>query len=460
MDSTTDKPTITVLGCGYVGVTTAVVLANCGYKVYAIEPMPERLDILKTGRSFFYEAGVDPLIKTALDAGTLTFTNSYDESVPNSSVVFCCVGTPDNADGSSNLSYVFEAAEQAAKLMKPNAIFVQKSTVPVGTGARLDQVFAKTGAQVRYVSNPEFLAESSAIKDTVWFDRIVTGSDDKGAAEEVLGLYKSIENKAEDIAELAHIEVPTLIPQPEYISTTRNSAELIKVSANAFLALKITFANSIAKLADKAGADVTEVMAGIGTDRRIGRAFLNAGRGYGGGCFPKDVSGLIRTSEEYGVEMEVMKAATDVNSSMPHYIINKAKGALDGTPENNVFKGKRVAVLGLAFKSGTSDTRRSPAVVIANTLAEQGAEVRAYDPEAMEEAKPALHKDVTLVDGITAAVQDTDAIFVATDWSEFMQMDIEKIVQTSGAKLFVDCMNRFDRSKFTNTPLTYIGVGR
>ena len=438
------KLTITVLGCGYVGVTTAVVLANCGIKVYAIEPMPARLDILKQGKSFFYEAGVDALIQRAMKAGTLVFTNSYEEAVPQSSIVFSCVGTPDNADGSSNLSFVFGSAEEASKYVKPGTVFVQKSTVPVGTGARVIELFKKSGADVRYVSNPEFLREGTAIADTLWFDRIVAGSDDQAATQIILDLYKTIEQDAGKVSTYAGIEKPASVPKPHYMATSRNSAELIKVTANAFLALKISFANSIAKLADLSGADVMQVMDGIGSDRRIGRAFLNAGRGFGGGCFPKDVSGLIRSAEEYGAGMEIMKAATEVNESMPHYVISKAKAALGETADNdNVFSGKRVAVLGLAFKAGTSDVRKSPAITIANTLAEQDAEVCVYDPEAMDEA-----------------VQNTDVIFVATDWPEFVSMDLAKLAKVSGAKVLVDCMNRFDSSELKGTSLTYVGIGR
>ncbi len=451
-----EQPTVTVLGCGYVGVTTAVVLANCGYNVYAIEPMPERLDILKSGRSFFYEAGVDPLIASALHAGSLIFTDSYEDSVASSSIVFSCVGTPDNADGSSNLTYVFEAAKHAAKLMKPGTIFVQKSTVPVGTGSRAEQVFAKAGADIRYVSNPEFLSESSAIRDTLWFDRCVTGSNDPDAAQQVLDVYRTIERAAGQLAKLAQIEIPAQPPTPQYIATTLNSAELIKVSSNAFLALKITFANSIAKLADSANADVNDVMSAVGADRRIGRAFLNAGRGYGGGCFPKDVSGLIRSAEEYGVEMELMNAATAVNESMPHYVINRAKTVLGGSPEDNVYKDKKITVLGLSFKAGTSDARRSPAIAIANTLAEQGAEVRAYDPEAMEEAKHFLHDRVALSESLDAALNEAELVFVATDWPQFKNLTAE---QLGSANLIVDCMNCLDKTTLPAS-IKYIGIGR
>lgn len=444
-----ERPTVTILGCGYVGVTTAVVLANCGFNVYAIEPNPSRAEVLKSGKSFFYEAGVDPLLQRAMQNNTLIIADSYEQAIPTSSVVFSCVGTPDNADGSSNLSYVFASAESAAKVMKPGTIFAQKSTVPVGTGARLEQLFKEQGADVRYVSNPEFLSESTAIRDTLWFDRSVAGSDDKEAAQQVLDLYKVVEEHEAEIGKLAQIEAPTQVPQSKYISTTRNSAELIKVSSNAFLALKISFANSIAKLADKAGADIIEIMDGVGADRRIGRAFLNAGRGYGGGCFPKDVSGLIRTAEEYGVDMEIMRAATEVNESMPHYIITKAEKAL-GEP----LAGKTVAVLGLAFKPGTSDVRRSPAIAIANTLAEQGAHVQAYDPQAMEEAKEELDPNIHLAKTMESALQNAICVVIATDWTEFRNLDVSKLLTV---RIVVDTMNSLERR--SQTPVHYIGVG-
>ena len=218
--------------------------------------------------------------------------------------------------------------------------------------------------------------------------------------------------------------------------------------------------NSIAKLADQTQADINEVMAGVGADPRIGVAFLNAGRGYGGGCFPKDVSGLIRRAEELGVSMEIMNAAANLNESMPHYVIRKVAAVLGDQGSDNAFEGKKVAVLGLSFKAGTSDCRRSPAIAIANTLAEQKAQVRAYDPEAVKEAKPWLNDMITLANSLDAAVRGTDLIFVATDWPEFVSMDLAKIAKLSGAKLLVDCMNRLDTSRFADLPLKHVGVGR
>jgi UDPglucose 6-dehydrogenase len=444
------KPTITIIGCGYVGLTTAAILSNCGFKVYALEINSTRLNAIKKGRSFFFEAGIDPLIAKGVRSGNLIPTDTYDEAMANSSIVFSCVGTPDNSDGSSNLSYVFQAAEQTAALIAPGTIFVQKSTVPVGTGVRVEKVFKKAGKDIRYVSNPEFLRESTAVIDTLWFDRIVCGSNDRDAAQAVLDVYREIENCHEQIAQVAGLQSPKNIPVARYISTTRNSAELIKVTANAFLALKISFANSIAKLADKADGDVDEVMDAVGADRRIGRAFLNAGRGFGGGCFPKDVSGLIRSAQEYGVDMEIMNAAAEVNNSMPHYIINKAKVALAGS-----FEGKKCTVLGLSFKAGTSDTRRSPAIAIANTLLGEGATVHAYDPESAQEAKADLAPAVVLDDSLTAALQDAECVFIATDWHEFKEFDWSQ-VQT---KLLVDAMNCLDKTKLPSAT-QYMGVGK
>ncbi|MGH7237005.1 MAG: UDP-glucose dehydrogenase family protein, partial [Candidatus Saccharimonadales bacterium] len=343
------KPTIAVLGCGYVGLTAAAVLACCDFRVWAVEINPDRLKAIKSGQSFFYEAGLNNLLKVALKSGSLTATDSYAAAIPVSSIVFSCVGTPDNPDGSSNLNYVFEAARSAAKLLAPQSIFVQKSTVPVGTGAKIEQILAGKNKAIGYVSNPEFLREGTSISDSLWFGRVVAGAGDKLAAEKVMNIYRTTLKSRDQVAALAKISAPEVVPKVQYITTSLASAELIKVTANAFLALKISFANSIAKLADQAGADITQVMDGVGGDPRIGRAFLNAGRGYGGGCFPKDVSGLIRSAEDYGVAMEIMQAASQVNESMPDYILGRAAKLIGGS-----FDGLKVSVLGLSFKAGTS----------------------------------------------------------------------------------------------------------
>ena len=442
--------TVTVIGTGYVGLTTAVLLAHAGYTVYALDINPERLKAIKSGKSFFYEEGLDPLIKEAVDNGMLLPTNSYDAAIPRSNIVFSSVGTPDNPDGSSNLSYVFAAAEEALALMDPDAIYVQKSTVPVGTGQKIEKLFQYKG--VRYVSNPEFLREGTALADSLYFDRVVVGGQNASANRAVMQLYKDIEKHRDQITKNAGID--SRKAKGAYIDTTLNSAELIKVTANAFLALKISFANSIAKLADEVDADVNDIMDAVGADQRIGRAFLNAGRGYGGGCFPKDVSGLISSASEYGVDLSIMHAAAEVNETMPGYIANKALEAL-GT-----LKGKKVAVLGLAFKSGTSDARKSPGVKLANILSKSGANVTAYDPQANTEAKEDLRGAVTVVDSMQKAIKGTDAVFIATDWPEFKKLDLERLKSQMTGNLFVDAMNCFSAADVNTHGLQYIGVGR
>lgn len=444
------SPTITVLGAGYVGLTTAAVFAHSGYKVFLIEPNAERLDVIKTGKSFFFEHGLDPIIAAAVSAGNLVPTDSYEEAIPASSVIFSCVGTPDNPDGSSNLSYVFAAAETTAKLAQSDAIYVQKSTVPVGTGAKIEQLFASLKTSLPYVSNPEFLREGTALYDTLFFDRVVAGGNDQAAVAAIIDLYKDVEKSRDAIAALA--DVPSKPRAGHYITTSLNSAELIKVTSNAFLALKISFANSIARLADKADADVIEVMDAVGADERIGRAFLNAGRGYGGGCFPKDVSGLIASGLEYGVDLDIMQAAQSVNDAMPGYAVDKLQDALGGS-----LQGKKVAVLGLAFKAGTSDVRRSPGVAIVDKLQRAGATVVAYDPEAdYEDIKEPV---VDIVDSIESATKDANAVVLATEWEEILNYPAEKLAENMSGTILLDAINRYDASSASRAGLRYLGVG-
>lgn len=447
--------TITILGTGYVGLTTAALTAVAGMKTYVVDPNPSRLASVREGRSFFYEEGLDALIAQAIGDGMLIPTDSYQESVPESDIVISSVGTPDNPDGSSNLNYIFAAATEAAKYLRPGAVYVQKSTVPVGTGQKVRALFADAGITNPYVSNPEFLREGTALFDSLWFDRIVVGGEDGGALERVQTVYKTIEAHREAIAKLSGLQPPANRQPGRYITTKLESAELIKVTANAFLTVKISFANSIARLSDAVGADITEVMDAVGADRRIGRAFLNAGRGYGGGCFPKDVSGLIAAGLEHGVELEMMRASQAVNEAMPGYVIEKLQQTLD-----NRLEGRLVAVLGLAFKSGTSDARRSPGVKLANMLAAAGAEVRAFDPKAHEEAAPLLDSGVRFAAGISEALQDADAVIIATDWPEFIAQESSEYAERLRGTVFVDAMNCFDADAVKAAGLYYIGIGR
>lgn len=450
-----NQPTITILGTGYVGLTTAALFSSANIKTYVVDPNTERLDSVRAGKSFFYEEGLDPLVEAGVRSGLLIPTSSYEESVAESDIIISSVGTPDNPDGSSNLSYVFAAATEAAKYLKPGAIYVQKSTVPVGTGAKVKKLFAEAGVANPYVSNPEFLREGTALGDSLWFDRIVVGGDDQNALDKVLDVYRVVEAKRDKIAALSGLTPPKKTKAGLYIKVSLESAELIKVVSNAFLALKISFANSIAQITDKVGADINEVMDAVGADERIGRAFFNAGRGYGGGCFPKDVSGLIAAALEQGVSLEIMRAAQEVNESMPKYIIEKLQNALDGSLE-----GRKVAVLGLAFKAGTSDTRRSPGISFVNTLIARGTQVTAFDPQANEEARQFLDKDAQITTSIDDALAGCDAVIVATEWSEFLTLPPKHYAEKLSGKVFVDAMNRFDPQTVTDVGLTYIGVGR
>lgn len=444
---------IAVFGAGYVGLTSAVIFANSGYNVTLIEISPSRLKKLEDGKSFFYESGVNELLAQALSAKNLSVTNNSEQALKNAEVVFSCVGTPDNPDGSSNLQYVFDVAESVIKQTQDNVIFVQKSTVPVGTGQKIEALFKKHSRKISYASNPEFLREGTAVQDSLWFDRVVVGSNNTTAANLVLDIYRNVEKNKLKLAKLAGVKPKRNTPSL-YVKTSRNSAELTKVTANAFLALKISFANSIAKLADAAGADVVEVMDAVGSDRRIGRAFLNAGRGYGGGCFPKDVSGLISSAEDYGVDLPIMTATTDVNESMPGYIANKANNSL------GELKDKRVAVLGLAFKAGTSDARKSPGVKLANILDKSGALVKAYDPHASQEAKQDLRSNIIISDSIQDAVKGADAVFVTVDWPEFKTLDFSWLKSKMKGNIFIDAVNAFEADELKSCGIEYIGVGR
>lgn len=445
---------IVVIGSGYVGTTAAAIFAVSGHQVTAIDIDPKKVDILNSGKSPFYEVGLDNLIVAGLESGNLSATTSYSEAVKSADIIFSCVGTPDNPDGSSNLSYIFSAAEEAIKYMRKDAIFVQKSTVPVGTGREIMRLLPKT---VTYVSNPEFLRESTAVYDTLFFDRVVAGGDDTEANHKILDLHKTVEKHAVDIARISGVEVDIDKLDGhtgEYISTRLESAELIKVTANAFLALKISFANSIAQLADATDANIEEVMQVVGSDNRIGKAFFKAGRGYGGGCFPKDVSGLISSAQSFGVNMPIMDAASDVNAQMPEYIINKMKRS------NEDLRGTKIAVLGLAFKSGTSDVRKSPAIKIANILStNEGAQVTSYDPQAMEEARADLVEAVEISDSLESAIENAEIVLIATDWPEFKEVN-KWIPKAPAMTTLVDAVNCIDTNDIDTSKIRYIGVGR
>ncbi len=458
------KKKIAIVGIGYVGLSFAAVLSNCGYKVYAFDVDEKKVELLNQGKAFFSEKGLDGLISSGVKRGNLIGSTEFDKFLPKADIIFSCVGTPDLPDGSSNLTFIFDVARIVAEFAKDGVVYVQKSTVPVGTGREVMKVVNQENPKLKfsYVSNPEFLSEGSAVYDTFMMDRVVLGSDDKKAIDYVLGLYKSIQDcssivKLKDVSDFAHIyRAKQNGHQEEFkeVKTSLESAELIKVTSNALLSLKISFANSIALLCDEVGADINEVMDGVGMDKRIGRSFLYAGRGYGGGCFPKDVSGLISVAKKHKVDLPIMEASVCVNEQMPEIIVEKTKSKLGD------LEGKKVALLGLSFKPGTSDVRKSPAIKLARLFINEGCFVCTYDPKAMQEAKQSLGDDVVFVDSTEKALSGSDFVCIATEWPEFTEFDFVKVKNKMVGSLIVDCQNRLDKEKLKKEGFEYIGVGR
>ncbi len=460
---------VAIIGTGYVGLATAAILSNTDIKVYTVDIDEDKIDIIKEGRSYFFETGLDEFVKKGVESGNLVPTTEYEEAIRESDVVFSCVGTPDKADGSSDLKYIYQVAEEVAKQCansdKEEIIFVQKSTVPVGTGEKLVEFMKDVNSElkVNYVSNPEFLREGAAVFDTLNIDRLVIGSDNSESAEKVKGIFRKVFDLAQELdhseyseyANAYHDKLEALneadFDDKVFVMDIK-SAELVKVTANAFLALKISFANSIAKLSDKAGSNISEVMDGVGADPRIGRSFLYAGLGWGGGCFPKDVSGLIATANEHGVDLPIMDAAVLENAEMVGFVADKV---VDLTPEHG-----KVAVLGLSFKPGTSDVRKSPAIRLANRLIDEGFEVVAYDPQAMEEAEEFLSDVVVLKDDIDSALDGVDAVVIATDWNVFKGYDWDKGKGLMSGDVVVDGRNCLDSERVRGAGLRYVGVGQ
>lgn len=448
--------TVSVVGSGYVGTTTAALLANIGIKTFAIDIDENKIAKLKSGKAPFFEAGLDALVAQGIASGNLIPTTSYQQAIPNSNIVMSSVGTPDNPDGSPNLDFVFSALDSIASFAKPELIYVQKSTVPVGTGQQIIDHFKtkNSSSKFSYVSAPEFLREGSAVIDSIIPDRIVVGGQNPDVNMQIADIFMTVFEQYKNIAGIAQIACPDSAQKPTIFNMNLESAELTKVTANAFLALKISFANSIAVLADTTGADVVEVMDAVGADNRIGRAFLNAGRGYGGGCFPKDVSGLISSADRYHVDMSIMSAATKINNSMSDYVVSRLTELVD----DNDLKDKKIAVLGLAFKAGTSDVRKSPGIKIANKLAELEAQVSAYDPEANHEAQDDLDSKISLHNNYREALKSATAVIIATDWAEFSKISASEFSELMTGKIIFDAVNMLDPKDFSD--MVYQGVGR
>jgi UDPglucose 6-dehydrogenase len=429
-----------VVGTGYVGLTTGACLAHLGHHVTCGDVDQRKVDLLNDGRLPIVEEGLDSIVDAARAAGRLEFVLGAEAAARDADVVFLCVPTPQGDDGSADLTYIQAAAAQIASVLRPGAVVVNKSTVPVGSTIAVENVLRRDDVAV--VSNPEFLREGTAVDDFLHPDRVVIGSADARAAEIVADLYASL-------------DAPVLITDPA-------SAETIKYAANGFLAMKISFVNAVAAMCEAVGADVAAVVDGIGSDRRIGAAFLSPGPGWGGSCFPKDSRALVKIAEDHGYNFTMMRGVIDVNDEQRHRMVAKVARSV-GRPVDDL-RGVTVGALGLTFKAGTDDLRESPALGIIGELVASGASVRAYDPTTCGELAPhqaAALGDVDLVAHALDAVDGADVVVVLTEWPEFAKLDISTLAARAGAGTpIVDTRNLLDPDEVRRAGLSYDGVGR
>jgi UDPglucose 6-dehydrogenase len=433
--------TITFVGHGYVGLVTAAVFADLGNTVWVIGHTPEKIENLKKGIIPIYEPGLEELVKRNLKAKRLLFTLDYPSAIESSDVIFIAVGTPPKPSGEADLSVVFDVAEKVGKHLNGYSVVITKSTVPVGTNHKVKEIIANVKppkSTFDIASVPEFLREGQAISDTQHPDRIVIGTESQQAQDLLVELHKPIVDG-------------------NLVLTTVETAEMIKYASNAFLATKISFANAIAQLSEKVGADGPTVLEAIGLDRRIGSAFLHAGAGYGGSCFPKDVKALIAIANQNGYDFKLLKEVESINKDAIDGIVHKAKKLL-----NKDVSGKTIAVFGLAFKPDTDDMRDAPSISVINKLHEAGAKIQAFDPIAEENAKRIFssHSNIAYFDDAYKTVKDADLLIVMTEWNEFRQLDLGKIKSAMRQPLLVDGRNIYDPEKARAIGFTYLGVGR
>ncbi len=430
---------ICMVGTGYVGLVSGACLADYGNEVTCVDADPEKIKSLETGKIPFYEFGLEELVDRNVREGRVKFTTDLASAIRDNEVIFICVGTPRGSDGEADLQYVFQVARDVAKHINGYKVIVQKSTVPVGTGARIrDLIHSQRNGDHEFdvASNPEFLREGSAVEDFMRPDRVVIGTWSTRAEEVLSEVYK-----------------PLYLNETPMVKTTVETAELIKYAANAFLATKISFINEMANLCEMVGADVKVVERGIGLDRRIGSKFLHAGAGYGGSCFPKDTEALDHLARGLGYPLRIVHAVIEVNSEQRKRFMARTERALGG------LKGKTVAVLGLSFKPQTDDIRYSVGVDFTRFLHEKGAEVRAFDPIAMDNARAEV-PDVTYASDIWSAVEGADAVVIATEWNEFRTMDLRRIKELLKGNLLVDLKNIYEPDKMRELGFVHVAVGR
>jgi len=429
-----------MIGTGYVGLVSGACFADFGHEVVCVDKDSSKIEALNAGRIPIWEPGLDLLVRDNAARGRLTFTTDLGQAVEGAEAVFIAVGTPARrGDGHADLTYVFDAVRELAGALENPVVVITKSTVPVGTGDRIAQILREEGAPsgTSVASNPEFLREGAAIADFKHPDRIVVGAEDERAREVLREIYR-----------------PLFLNKAPILFTGRRTAELTKYAANAFLAVKISFINEIADLCEAVGADVQEVARGIGLDNRIGAKFLHAGPGYGGSCFPKDTLALLQTAAEAGVEQRIVDTTVKVNDERKQAMAGRVADALGGS-----VRGKRIGVLGLAFKPNTDDMRDAPSIPLVRTLLEQGAEVVAFDPVAMENALP-LFPGLKAADDAYGVAEGADALVIVTEWDEFRALDLVKLASRMRGNLLVDLRNVYDPDEAERAGLNYRGLGR
>lgn len=435
---------IAVVGTGYVGLVTGACLADVGFDVICVDIDQEKISQLKQGVSPIFEPGLEDVLERTIQKGRLTFTTDLVPVLKDVQVIFSAVGTPPDEDGSADLQYVVEVAKTVGKHMQDYVLVITKSTVPVGTAnlvkETIQQELNKRSVSIDFdvASNPEFLKEGDAISDFMKPDRIVVGVESEKAQQIFEKMYK-----------------PFVLNGHPVIFTDIPSAEMIKYAANAMLATRISFMNDIANLCEIVGADVNMVRKGIGSDTRIGSKFLYAGIGYGGSCFPKDVKALIKTGDQKGYSLDVLKAVEEVNDRQKFVLFNKLQQHYQGD-----LKGKKIGMLGLSFKPNTDDMREAPSLVLIQSLLESGCEVKAYDPAAMHETKRKIGNVITYCNSIEETIERTDALFLVTEWAEFRVLDPKRIVSLMKTPLVFDGRNIYDPREMREGGVTYFSIGR
>ena len=430
---------ITIVGTGYVGLVTGTCLADLGNKITCVDIDESKIAVLNNGEIPIFEPGLKELIQNNVSKGRLSFSTEVAKSINDSEIIFIAVGTPSTPEEEVDLKYVMNVAKTIGENLNGFKIIVNKSTVSVGTGRKIAKIIkenSKSDQKFEIISNPEFLREGSAINDFMRPDRIVLGSDSEKAFDIMSEIYR-----------------PLFLIETPIIKTSIETAELIKYASNAFLSVKISFINEVANLCDKTGADVHIVAKAMGLDGRISPKFLHAGPGFGGSCFPKDTLGLVHLAKEHGVDALIAEAAMIVNVKQKQIMVDKLKSLL---PE---LDGKKVAILGLAFKPNTDDVRESPSLKVIEILLKEGCVIQAYDPIASENSKKIM-PDITYFDDMMDACEGADAVMLMTEWNELRQIDLEQLKDKMAEPNLIDCRNIYDPQSMKDSGFNYISVGR